>query len=500
MNKYNSFVQHLNSRESRNSLISSCLDRSLTFWCGQSEDQYEKGKQSRHCKRWVINKRERRNIALRGRLDLEHGWHPHPQSANTTSIVPFVLIYRRLTAVRGKRSDNDDRLPEHLARRVISKDLRRSFGRWYSRIVVFREQTSACTLPVLSSIPIRFGFMREKEEETSPIDLCSSTLRFVSHSFVKILQRMRQFDVHEDQSFLRANRRCVPEITLDHHRLDRWRNMAFDQSSIDNIGLARLVVHRLSRMCKWIDRLSVVVWIALRLSNTETSPRESICWWHWWFRCWSSSRDTTITNRTSLSRWLWGRTSISLCSHAGIAIPGCLSGIVPISNRHSFLFARNDSSVEDSRLLYWINGNRNDASFARATHRSDSHRHQCSIRYGWWLDVESTLDIYFDVRVCLDLQKEHFHTASDRSDVVSNSILARRETLVCDLWTMSWQWLLNALLESLLSRWISVILHERSTYRRINCSRCDTVPRSNGHHGWFYFSQRIPIAKFVITH
>lgn len=51
---------------------------------------------------------------------------------------------------------------------------------------------------------------------------------------------MRHFDVHEDQSFLLANRRYVPEITLDHHRLDRLRNMAFDLSSIDKIGLDRL--------------------------------------------------------------------------------------------------------------------------------------------------------------------------------------------------------------------------------------------------------------------
>lgn len=206
-----------------------------------------------------------------------------------------------------------------------------------------------------------------------------------------------------------------------------------------------------------------------------------------------------IVDPASLSRWLFSRTPISLPIHASIAIPGCLSGLVPISDRHSFLFTWNDSSVEDWILFQWIKRNRNNASFARPTDRSKSDLEEWSLQYGWWFEVESTVEIHFDVQVCLDFQKEPFHIAGDRSDVVSKSILARRETLVCDVWTMSWHWFLNALFESVLSRWISFILHERSIDRRIHCIRFNIVPRSNDSHGWLSFSQRIVIAKVVIT-
>ena len=47
---------------------------------------------------------------------------------------------------------------------------------------------------------------------------------------------------------------------------------------------------------------------------------------------------------------------------------------------------------------------------------------------------------------------------------------------------------------------ILVILHERWTSRRVNCTLCNTVTRSNGHHGRFFFSRPITIAKLVITH
>ena len=182
------------------------------------------------------------------------------------------------TAVRWKSSDKDDRLSEHPARGIVSTDLRWSFDERYSCLVVLCEQTSPCPLSVSSSISIRFRFIRQEADAIS-IDLCSSAWRFVPNSFFDILQTIRQLDVLEDRSFLLANCRyrwCVLAPTLDHHRLDRWTNMEFDQSSIDSIALARLVVHLLLRSNRWIDRISAVAWTSPRLSDNETSSCESL--------------------------------------------------------------------------------------------------------------------------------------------------------------------------------------------------------------------------------
>ena len=72
--------------------------------------------------------------------------------------------------------------------------------------------------------------------------------------------------------------------------------------------------------------------------------------------------------------------------------------------------------------------------------------------YGWRCCMGTIVEQDRHVQILFYFQQKYLYARADQSRLFSLAILARREKMVCDMWSVRWYWLFIAVFESVLCR------------------------------------------------